>query len=323
MNRTIATSAAALAAFAASPALAAEGGTTFYLLGSGGPGAAVPPPVEGVYFDHTFYVYDGEASAARDFVVGGRVVADLKATVIANFVTTMFVPTTDFGGGTLAIATTLPLANPEVTASAVLTGPGGRQLGVSRKDDPFVVGDPVVMVAATWAAGENSYVQPSVQVNIPIGEYREDRLGNLAFNRWIVDTSVAMSWHDAEAGWDASAKIGYTFDGMNDYTQYNSGDQFHLEGSVERIFSPQFSLGLQAYYLEQVGDDHGSGASLGAFKGRTVAGGLTAAYNFVLGQTPVTARVRAFKEFDVKNRLDGQAFFVSFSLPISLNLPAG
>ncbi len=51
--------------------------------------------------------------------------------------------------------------------------------------------------------------------------------------------------------------------------------------------------------------------------------GLTAAYNFTVGKTPVTARVRVFEEFDVKRRLKGTAAFFSLTLPLSMKLPTG
>ncbi len=37
----------------AAPAHASESGSSFYLLGSGGPGAALLPPLQGVFFDNT------------------------------------------------------------------------------------------------------------------------------------------------------------------------------------------------------------------------------------------------------------------------------
>ena len=90
-------------AFVTTPAQATEGGASFYLLGSGGPGAAVLPPVRGLFFDNTFLHYQGDASAERQFVVGGTLVAGLDASITADFATILWVPTTNFVGETLAI----------------------------------------------------------------------------------------------------------------------------------------------------------------------------------------------------------------------------
>src|SRR5688572_7865516 len=81
------------AASAATPAAASEGGASLYLLGSGGPGAAVLPPVEGVFFNNMFYFYDGSVEAEREFLINGNVVLGLDATIAADFATVLWVPT--------------------------------------------------------------------------------------------------------------------------------------------------------------------------------------------------------------------------------------
>lgn len=313
---------AVVSAFAGGTCHASEGGASFYLLGGGGPEAAVLPPVEGVFFDNTIYVYDGSASADRQLVIGGNVVAGVDVTLAADFVTVLVVPTTDFLGGTLAISGSLPVGAPEVDVSAVVTGPLGGSATISRHDSALLIGDPVAAVALGWKANK-FHAQVAATVNVPIGQYREGELANVAFHRWIVDASLATTWNDPETGWDISAKAGLTFNGENPVTDYDTGTEFHLEGSVEKTLSPAFSAGLQGYYFKQVTGDSGAGATLGPFKGEVAALGATAALNATFGRTPVTFRVRAFQEFNVTNRLKGKAFFLSLTLPLHLNLPSG
>lgn len=74
------------------PASATEGGASFYLLGSGGPGAAIMPPTKGVFFDNTAYYYGGKAKGDRRFLVGGNLVAGLDANIPADFPTVLWVP---------------------------------------------------------------------------------------------------------------------------------------------------------------------------------------------------------------------------------------
>src|SRR5262249_32583294 len=160
-------------------------------------------------------------------------------------------------------------------------------------------------------------------VNIPVGQYREDELANLSFHRWIVDWSNALTWHDDKAGWDMSGKAGLTFNGTNHFTDYKTGLEGHLEASVERMFSKAFSAGVQGYYFQQLTGDSGSGNQVGSFKGRAGGLGVTAAYNFEAGHTPVTIRGRLFKEFGAKNRVDdGTSIFLSVDFPLKMILPA-
>jgi hypothetical protein len=311
------------AAVAAAPARAGEGGASFYLLGSGGPGAAELPPVAGIFFDNTVYFYSGKARGSRRFVVGGNVVAGLDATIVADFATLLWVPTTNFMGGTLAFGATLPVGQPDVEVEAVLTGPLGGTFDLRREDKATMIGDPVLSAEAGWKVGTDVHAALTATVNVPVGHYREGQLSNLSFHRWIVDTSAALTWKDRTAGWDVSGKAGLTFNGTNDFTDYDSGTDLHLEASVEKSFSKQFAAGLQAYHLHQLTGDSGSGATLGSNKGRVTGFGPTAAYSFTVGKTPVTARLRYFEEFWVKKRLDGRALFFSLDFPLKMNLPAG
>lgn len=303
-------------------AYASEGGASFYLLGSGGPEAAMLPPVRGVFFDNTIYYYDGKAKAERQFVVGGNVVAGLRATLIADFASVLWVPSTHFAGGTLAVGGSLAAGQSKGEVTAIITGPHGGQATVSVDDKATMFGDPVATAELGWDLHSNTYLATALTLNIPVGHYREDKLANLSFHRWALDWSTALTWHDEKTGWDVSGKAGVTFNGTNHYTDYKTGTEGHLEASVERMFSKSFSAGLQGYYFQQLTGDSGSGATLGPFKGRVAAVGLTAAYSFEAGHTPVTIRGRLFKEFAAKNRVDdGTAVFLSVDFPFHMIMP--
>ncbi len=201
-----------------------------------------------------------------------------------------------------------------------MTGPLGRQLGVQRHDSTLVFGDPLAVAELGWKTGE-IHITLSGTLNIPVGDYREGELANLAFHRWAGDTSAALSWHDEASGWDVSGKIGVTFNGRNDVTDYDSGTDFHFELAAEKALSKQFSLGLQGYYFQQISDDGGSGAKLGAYRGRVFGLGGTAAYSTILGRSPSTFRLRVFQEFGAENRMEGTAVMLSLSLPLKMKLP--
>ena len=308
------------AAAGAQPALASEGGASLYLLGSGGPEAAIMPPLPGVFFNDQFYWYDGSAGGSKDFVVGGRVVAGLNAKIAADFATVLWVPTTNLFGGTLALGGALPVGDPMVNVSAVLTGPGGNSISVSKSDSALVVGDPILTAVYGWKTGDY-HVQFSSLVNVPIGDYREGQLANLAFHRWAGDESLAFTWHDNKSGWDVTTKEGFTFNGTNDVTQYTTGTEFHAEGSVEKRLSPHWRVGVQSYYFHQVTGDSGSGAKLGPFEGQVTGVGGEASYDLKIGKMPATLKLTGLQEFDATNRLQGYSLWLALSVPLSLRLP--
>lgn len=318
-NGSLAATALALAMMPTA-AHADEGGASIYLLGAGVPGAAVMPPFEGLYFDQMLYYYDGSAGGQKDFVIGGNVVANVDAKIMATFAALMWVPSTDVAGGTLAISALLPVGAPQIDASAVITGPGGRRLDVTRHDSALVVADPLISAQLGWQTGK-VHVALSGLVNVPVGRYREGQLANLSFHRWAADASLAASWHDPEAGWDVSGKAGVTFNGKNDFTEYDSGNDLHIEASVERQFSKKFSAGVFGYQLFQLSGDSGAGARLGSFKGQVTGMGATVAYNTVMGRSPATFRLRVAQEFWEKNRLQGTSAMLDLSLPLKMNIP--
>jgi hypothetical protein len=302
-------------------ASATESGASLYLLGTGGPGAAILPPIEGVFLANTLYHYSGEMGGGTQTPLGGNLVVGLTGDITADFASVLWVPTTDFGGATLAVGAILAAGVPDVTVDAVITGPLGGQVGGSRGEDKFIVGDPVVTGMVGWKRGD-WHLQTAALLNIPVGDYRAGHLSNLAFHRWALDTSAAVTWKDETHGWDVSAKTGVTFNGTNTSTDYESGDEWHVEAAVEKTLSPKWSLGMQAYYLSQMSDDEGSGAVLGPFRGQVSGVGATAAYNFMIaGKIPATLRLHAMTEMAAKNRLEGDSIFLDFTMPLHVVMP--
>jgi hypothetical protein len=62
--------------------------------------------------------------------------------------------------------------------------------------------------------------------------------------------------------------------------------------------------------------DSGAGARLGDFKGRVTALGGTLGYTFAVDGRPISTRIKVFREFDARNRLEGTAAYVTVALPL-------
>jgi hypothetical protein len=214
----------------------------------------------------------------------------------------------------------LPIGQPSVEASVVLSGPRGNQRGATVSDDDVFVGDPLLTASVGWKKGKISFAATGL-LNVPIGQYEEGALANLAFHRWAGDASLAMTWRDKD--WDVSGKVGLTANGENKDTLYTTGAELHLEAAVEKTFSKTWSAGLQAYHFDQLSGDSGPGAVLGPFKGRVSGIGATAVYNFEIGHRPASLRLHAIKEFDAVNRPEGASVFLDFTVPLKLVLPPG
>ncbi len=72
-----------------------------------------------------------------------------------------------------------------------------------------------------------------------------------------------------ETGREFSLVTGYMINNRNDDTDYDTGNELHVDVMFNQFFSETFVLGLHGYYYRQVGSDSGSGAILGGFKGES------------------------------------------------------
>lgn len=311
------------AALWACDAHASESGANIYLLGLGGPGAAIMPPVPGIFLDNMAYFYSGSGGGSTQLELGGNVVAGVHGSIPAYFGTLLWQPDAKLFGADFNFGVAVPTGGPSVHADAVLTGPRGRQFGVGISDSAWVVADPLLTSSIGWKLGGKTFLQASSFVNVPIGDYREGQLANLAFHRWAGDVSLAATWHDPASGWDVSGKFGFTFNGTNDKTDYTTGTESHYELAVEKQLTQSWSAGLQAYYFYQLTGDSGAGARLGSFKGRAAGIGGTVGWQVKAGKIPLSVRVRGFHEFAVTNRLEGDSLWLNVTMPLHVKLPPG
>jgi hypothetical protein len=299
---------------ATSVSLAAEGGAGFYLLGSKTELAGIAPP-PGRYAQLDLYSYSGSANADRSIPIGGRVSLGLDADVVLGLATGIW--SFDKGpilGGQPFAAFTVPFGYKSISSDVTLATSGGAVISRNAEEDDFTVGDPVAAFGLGWGSGP-WFGSTTVSVNIPVGDYDADRTTNISFNRWALDITSGLTWLDMKSGWQSSLAMGLTFNGENDETDYTTGTEFHLEGSVTRTFSNGWTVGVHGYHYNQITGDSGPGAVLGDFEGRVSALGLGVSYQPKINNTPVTLKARWFKEFDAINRVEGDALYLSASFP--------
>jgi hypothetical protein len=297
-----------------SPTLAAEGGTGWYLLGSKTElSGYLPPP--GVYAQSLNYYYSGSANADLD-IAGLTLSGGIDADAFYSLPTALWVLGQPILGGNLALSATGVVGWKDVRAGASLTGPGGATIARDIDGEDFNLGDPVLGATLGWHEGKFNWTLGAL-VNVPIGYWEKGNLSNIGFNHWGIDATAAVTWLDPDLGAELSVASGITFNFENPDTNYKSGTEFHAEFAATKIVSQQFSFGLVGYYYNQITGDSGEGAKLGDFKGHVAAIGPALNYTFMAGQTPIATNLRYFHEFDVENRLAGDAFFLVVTVPVT------
>jgi hypothetical protein len=125
-----------------------------------------------------------------------------------------------------------------------------------------------------------------------------------------------VTYLDPELGIDLTAVGGFTVNGENPDTDYRTGEELHLEAGLTKYLTKEFSISAIGAHYQQITGDSGEGARLGPYKGRATALGGGLGYNFTLGHTPVSTKVKVLREVDVENRPQGTIGWVQVSFPL-------
>jgi hypothetical protein len=295
------------------PAMADNGGLSFWLPGTFGSLAAAPVMPGWAY--STIYLHlQQSAGGGREFQRGGSIVAGLNAhaDVLVQGLTYTFA--TPVLGGQAALTVLGAPGNIGVGIDATLTGPRGNTISGSASDNRTTFADVFYQGTLKWNQGvHNEMVY--VTGNIPSGTYDPNRLANLSFGFTAVDVGAGYTYLDSKTGHEFSVAGGLTYSGMNSALQYQNGIDFHVDWGASQFISKTVHIGLAGYYFQQITGDTGAGATLGDFKGRVA--GIGPQIGFIL---PLSKdyqgylNVKAYKDLVAQNRPEGYTAWVTFSL---------
>ena len=296
------------ALLAVNDAAADEGGASFWLPGQYGSFAAMPAN-PGWALETIFY--HGTASAKRNigFQRGGglQLGYDSPSTLV------MMTPTYTLEELVLGARASISLSGlfgkNSASATATLTGPGGNALSGSHSDRVVGFGDLSPTASLSWSRDVHN-VMIYTTAGIPIGAYNTARLSSLGLGFWSVDAGAGYTYYDEKAGIEWSIVSGLTYNFINPYTQYQSGVSAHVDWSISPYVTDKMLLGAVGYFYNQITDDTGPGAVNG-FRSRVA--GIGPQIGFFVGDTGFVS-IKAFHEFNAKNRPDGWSAWLSFSI---------
>ena len=181
-------------------------------------------------------------------------------------------------------------------------------------DDASGIGDiawiPLVLY---WNKG-NFHTSFMHLIVSPTGEYDVDNAINKGLNYWSFDTNIAITYLNLETGQDYSINLGYIYNTENEDTDYQTGQELHLDLALNQYLSDSFAVGLQGFYLNQVSGDSGDGAYLGDFKAEAAGIGPALMWSRDIGKQNVTFIAKWLHEFHAENRAKGDHFFLSVAM---------
>jgi hypothetical protein len=310
----------------ATPALADEGGVSFWLPGLFGSLAAVPQQ-PGFSFAMIYYHTSVDAGADVAFarqVSRGRLntnfTGNLSASLNADAHLGLAIPTYTFEsplfGARASVSLLVPFGRNEVGVDATLTGalgPIGFTRGASRTDTVSGFGDLAPQFALRWNMGVHNWMT-YITGGIPVGSYDSTRLANLGIGHGAIDWGGGYTYFNPATGHEFSAVGGFTYNFENPDTDYKSGVDFHLDMAASQFLSKQFSVGVVGYAYQQVTGDSGSGARLGDFKSRVFGIGPQLSYIFPISEAQGVLNLKGYKEFAAENRPEGWNVWLTFQI---------
>jgi hypothetical protein len=305
--------AAALAS--AGTAFAEEGGSGHYLPG------AMASFIDGVPLQETFVTrlnvvnYDGSIDDDVRVPIGGLSTLGADAKSWAYALTLLWRPALDLGEKwSYAMSSTIPFVTMDVSAAVLTNGPAGGQIAVNRSDSQSGLGDLVLIpLMLNYNVDPDFNVEFRLAAYAPTGDFEVGRLANTGKNFWTAEPTFALRYLGQKNGREASLFIGANFNEENPDTNYKSGTQAHLDGTLSQHF-PAFGglagVGVSGYYYQQVTGDSGSGATLGDFEGKSVGIGPVVSYAGKVASHDVVAEFKWLHETDTEKRLQGDILWL-------------
>ncbi|RUP07904.1 MAG: hypothetical protein EKK38_17305 [Hyphomicrobium sp.] len=291
--------AAAVCAFPLFPipeARAAEGGLTNYVPGYYGDFAVAVAPQKGLYVYGTAYSYQAKLK-------GPAVPDTVSASAMLYLGGFQYVTDYKFLGATYAFGSYTTFLDANTGAKAP---PFDLDASVSNRGDTSI--SPLVLY---WAFG-NFYVSAYQSIIMPTGAYRDGAALNSSRNYFSFDSVVAMTWLDQKQGYEISLVPGIMFNTENPSTHYRTGNEFHLDGMLNKYFSQSFAVGLHGYFYSQFTDDSGAGAP--DIQSSSAGIGPALLWNTTSIGVPGKIVGKWLHEIDATNRFQGDILSVTAAL---------
>ena len=285
--------------------LAAEGGYSHYTPGTYGDFAAAVAPPDGLTLRNDFYYYGADGGASRR---SGLLQANADIEFKMDFLTLLHKPGVEVLGAQYAYGIFVPVAHIDIDAN-LQVGP----LQVRRQDDTFSLSDvTLIPMMLFWNKG-NFHFSLAEFIVTPTGGYDTDDLANAGLNYWTFDTNCTLTYLNETTGQDYSVNLGYNYNTENGKTDYQTGQEIHVDYMINQFLSESFALGVHGFYLKQVTGDSGSGARLGDFKAEAAGIGPAFLWTTKIADKDVAFIAKWLHEYDAKKRFEGDHVYASFA----------
>ena len=284
----------------------AEGGYSNYIPGTYGDFGMGLAPAETWTLRNDVYSYEADVN---ETVRSGIIEVSASLDSLATLSTLLYKSELELFGGQYAAGLLVPLVNIQINA-VQSRGP----INVEIDDSDTGLGDiALIPIVLYWNEGKYNWSFAHFIVT-PTGSYDKDNIINTSLNYWSFDTNFTFTYLNEETGRDLSFNLGHIYNTENNKTDYQTGQELHLDVALNQFFSESFAVGLHGYYLKQITGDSGSGATLGDFQAESSGVGPAMLWSGNFGKQNVTVIAKWLHEFHAEKRLEGNHVYVSFVL---------
>jgi hypothetical protein len=328
--RTITAVAAALmchVGVATTPALADEGGVSFWVPGFFGSLAATPQTpgfsFATIYY-HTSVKAGPDVAFARQVSRGNITVPftanvdiNLKARADIGMGIVTYVFTDKIFGAQAAVNLLALYGRNRVEVDGTLTaaiGPIGFTVGGSRTDSVTGFGDLLPMFTLKWNEGVHNYLA-YVTGNLTVGKYHQQDLANIGIGHNVFDAGGGYTYFNPQTGYEFSSVVGLTYNFENTHTNYKNGVDLHWDMGASRFVTKEWQIGVVGYLYQQLSCDSGSGDRVGCFKSRVMGLGPQVGHVFQVGEHHQGyVNLKGYKEFAADHRPEGWNVWLTLSI---------
>jgi hypothetical protein len=309
-----------------------EGGLSFWVPGFFGSLAATPQQpgwaVADIFYN-TNVSAGGAVALAREFEIKNvpislqaQVNASLHATADLNFVVPTYVFATPVLGGQLSVSAIEAYGRSSASLagsiSGTVTGPLGTTLPFGPRFDSinssvWGFSDFIPQVALKWNSGVNNYMIYATG-DVPVGTYDSSRLANIGIGHGAVDAGAGYTYFNPQTGHEFSGVLGFTYNLINESTQYQNGVDLHFDWGASQFLTKQLQVGVVGYAYKDIGCDSGSGDLVGCFQSQVLGVGPQIGFVFPVAGMQGYLNLKAYGEFDGSDRPSGWNAWLTFAI---------
>lgn len=213
---------------------------------------------------------------------------------------------------------------PSVAQSAVTDGINTSFARLNGSVDGL--GDLEVSPLLHWEIGDHQQVTLAPTIVLPTGDYDATRRVNTGYGNFFTFRPSVQYAYIGD-GWDLGGRAVLSFNTRNKDNGYYSGNMFNFDWQAMAFVSEDIRLGVQGYFVRQLNNDTQdlsgfSSTQVTALSKEIIDGNKTS----VNAVGPAVAWLRNggefllegkfMKEFDARNRTEGQAFWLTLSKPL-------